>query len=364
MKRPLSVVIADDSAFVCRLLASYLAAEAGMQVAGTAHEGRKALELVRRHRPDVVTLDLEMPGGDGLTALAEIMLDVPTPVVVISGVSGVAASRTLEALDLGAVDFVLKYSPGSELDPAALRREIVAKVEAAAKIRVIRSLRPRLAWVAGEAPGRPAAPPAPRPTVPEPGAPPAVVVVGASTGGPVALRQLLAELPADFAAAVVVVQHMPPAFTGVLAAQLDRQVGLKVRQARDGDALAPATALIAPGGWHLLLGAEGRVMLREGPDISGHCPSVDVTMQAAAQLYGHRARGVLLTGMGSDGVAGLAAIRHRGGRTFAQDAASCVVNGMPQRAVERGIVDRVAPPWEIGELLAAELPAARRRKAC
>jgi two-component system chemotaxis response regulator CheB len=378
MKRPLAVVIADDSPFVCRLVAGYLEAEAGMRVAGIAHEGRRAVDLVKRHRPDVVTLDLDMPGGDGLAALEEIMLDAPTPAVVITGVSGAAASRTLEALDLGAVDFVLKYSPQAELDPVDLRREIVAKVEAAAKIRVIRSLKAGRAsgGAAEEAPaghdGRIPAPAEPgrhkagaaAPAPAAPGEPPAVVVIGASTGGPVALRQLLAELPPSFAAAVLVVQHMPPSFTGVLAAQLDRRLALPVRQAREGDRLARGTVLIAPGGFHLLLASDSRVLLRRGPEISGHCPSVDVTMQSAAQLFGHRARGVLLTGMGSDGVAGLAAIRKRGGHTFAQDAASCVVNGMPQRAIERGAVETVASPWEIGELLAVEPAGAWRRQAC
>lgn len=361
MKRPLSVVIADDSPIVCRLLADYLSTEAGMEIAGTAREGRRAVELVRRYRPDVATLDLDMPGGDGLAALEEIMLEAPTPVVVITGASGAAAGRTLEALELGAVDFVLKYSPGCGLDPAALRREIVAKVEAAAKIRVIRSLRRRPA-------ASPAAPTAgrarPLDAAPAVHQPLAVVVVGASTGGPVALRQLLSELPAEFPAALVVVQHLPPAFTSVLAAQLDRRLALPVRLARDGERLAAGEVLIAPGDRHLLFGSDATVRLRPGPEISGHCPSVDVAMQSAAQHFGHRAWGVILTGMGHDGAAGLAAIRRRGGRTFAQDAASCVVNGMPQRAIERGDVETVAPPWEIGAALAMELAAPERLAAC
>jgi two-component system chemotaxis response regulator CheB len=277
---------------------------------------------------------------------------------------------------------VLKFSPDGAVDPAALRREIVAKVEAAARIRVIRSLRPRsaaaplgarAAAVAGPAARRDGtarnggAPVPPREAAPRPAAeapPPAVVVLGASTGGPAALRQLLAELPPSLPAAVVVVQHLPAAFTEVLTAQLDRQVALEVRQARDGDRLRPGTVWIAPGGSHLLLGADSTVELRPGPDISGHCPSVDVTMQSAALAYGRRAWGVLLTGMGSDGAAGLSAIRLRGGRTFAQDAASCVVSGMPQRAVERGAVEEEAPPWEIGARLAAELTSPWRRQAC
>jgi two-component system, chemotaxis family, protein-glutamate methylesterase/glutaminase len=357
------VVVADDSAFVRRLLASYLGAAPGVEVVGTAGTGQRAVELVRRLRPDVVTLDLDMPELDGLEALAVIMREAPTPAVMISGVSGRAAGRTFTALELGAVDFVLKYSPTGDVDPASLRSEIVAKVEAAARIRVIRSL--------GGGRRSPAALPSlpPPPVAAAARSAPAllaggVVAIGASTGGPIALKELLSHLPASFPAALLIVQHMPASFTGVLAAQLDRQVGLTVRQAADGDPLEPGTALVAPGGRHLLLGADSRVVLNDGPEIHGHRPSIDVTMQAVAQLYGARARGVLLTGMGHDGALGLLAIRARGGRTFAQDAQSCVVNGMPQRAIEKGAAECVASPRQIAHLLALEAPAQRRRQAC
>lgn len=368
MSEKIQVVIADDSPFVCRLLASYLQELPDVEVVGTAHDGREAVELIERLRPQVATLDLEMPELDGLGALERIMQQTPTPVVMISGASGQAARKTLSALDLGAVDFVLKFSPGSAVDPQSLRHEIVSKVRAAAQIRVIRSLRSR----GGEirpvplpklpaTPVRPVEAPSPPTAALLPGG---VVVVGASTGGPVALRELLSHLPGDFPAALVVVQHMPPTFTGVLAAQLDRQVALQVREARDGDTLAPGTALVAPGGFHLLLRPDSRVQLKEGPEISGHCPSIDVTMQAVAQVYGPRTRGVLLTGMGNDGSMGMVTIRAKGGRNFAQAAESCVVNGMPQRAIERGVVDHVAPPHQLARLLTLELPGKRRQQAC
>jgi two-component system chemotaxis response regulator CheB len=381
------VLVADDSPFVCHLLSHYLTA-GGCEVVGTALDGGRALELARRLSPDVMTLDLDMPGLHipglgGLAVLERLMKEHPLPVVVISGVSGRSASRTLSALDLGAVDFVLKYEPRQELDPARLRREIVAKVLAASRIRVIRSLpsRPRVPLPIGPAPA-PYAAPAPasgdraaargatvvplRPPVeasPAPG-PERVVVIGASTGGPLALRQLLQELPGDFGAAVVVVQHIPATFTPVLAAQLDRQVALAVREAEEGDRLTAGTVLVAPGGSHLLLRPDGRVTLKPGPEIRGHCPSIDVAMQSVAQHFGARASGVLLTGMGQDGAQGLVAIHAKGGLTLAQDAASCAVHGMPQRAVEQGAVDRVAPPAELGRLLAAELASRRRRHAC
>jgi two-component system chemotaxis response regulator CheB len=285
------------------------------------------------------------------------MAECPTPVLVVSGVSRRGAAATLQALRRGAVDFILKYTAGADTDPEALRRELVGKVRLAARVKVIRSLTGSV--VGGRTNGCDTSPPPPALAAngaarPEPRSPwhvPPVVVIGASTGGPVALRELLGALPKNFAAAVVVVQHMPATFTRVLAAQLDRQIGLAVREAADGDRLRAGGVLVAPGDYHMLLQPQGRVELVRGPRIGGHCPSIDVTMQSAAQAFGPRASGVVLTGMGSDGALGLLAVRGRGGRTYAQDAASCVVNGMPQQAIDRGAAERVAPPVAIARLL-------------
>jgi two-component system chemotaxis response regulator CheB len=371
MTRLIRIVVADDSPFVCRLLTSYLQSSSDFQVVGTALNGARAVELVKELRPDAVTLDLEMPEMNGLEALEHIMYEYPTPVVLISGVSRRAAAITLQALDMGAVDFILKYTPGVNTNPEALRQEIMAKVRVASQIKVIRSLRPRRPQNRQTVPSRRQA----QDTTPSPTSPPTtpgvgdtalerarrrdsspflpsgVVVIGASTGGPVALRELLSNLPADFPAAVIIVQHMPATFTGVLAAQLDRQVAFKVKEAEAGDRLQPGLALVAPGGYHLLLRPDSQVELNQGPEIEGHRPSIDVTMQSVAQLYGTRAKGVVLTGMGNDGSLGLVSIRAKGGKTFAQDANSCVVNGMPQRAIEKGVVDHVAPPAKIARLL-------------
>ncbi len=293
-------------------------------------------------------MDLEMPEMDGLEALRQIMRECPAPVVVISGVSGKAATRTMQALDLGAVDFVLKYAPGASVDPEELRQEIVAKVRAASQIRVIRLLD------GGHAP-QPAPVRAPaEDAVASRGLPGGLVVIGASTGGPLALRELLSGIPRDYPGAIIVVQHMPASFTGVLASQLQRHVAIEVREAEDGDTLRAGLALVAQGGFHLLLRPGLRVALRQGPSASGHCPSIDVTMESAAQIYGARVKGVVLTGMGDDGSMGLAAIQAKGGMTFAQDAESCIVNGMPLRAIEKGVVDRVAPPWQLAQWLVRE----------
>ncbi|MDQ3652516.1 MAG: chemotaxis-specific protein-glutamate methyltransferase CheB [Acidobacteriota bacterium] len=358
MSEQIHVVIVDDSPFVCSLLKSHLQAAADLRVVGTAHDGHAAIEMVKRLRPRVVTLDLEMPGISGLETLEKIMHECPTPVVVVSGVSRRAAPATLRAIELGAVDFILKYTPGTDTNPRILRDEITAKVRAASRIKMIRSLRaPPIRH-----PNSPSTYPAPVVSVTQrrvvhgggarqPSPPGDVIVIGASTGGPVALRELLATLPADFPAAVLIIQHMPAAFTGVLAAQLNRQTALRVKEAEAGERLQPGVVLVAPGGYNLRMRRDERIELSESLNRSEHSPSIDVTMDSIAEVYGNCVVGVVLTGMGCDGAAGLTSIKRRGGRTYAQDLASCVVDGMPQRAIERGVVDYVAPPATLGKLL-------------
>ncbi|MEW6735268.1 MAG: chemotaxis response regulator protein-glutamate methylesterase [Acidobacteriota bacterium] len=357
--RTIRVVVADDSEFVCRLLVSHLQSDPDIQVVGTAPNGLRAVQIIKELRPDAVTMDLEMPLMNGLEALEQIMHESPTPVIVISGVSRRAASVTLQALEAGAIDFILKYTPGVDTNPELLRREIISKVRSASQIRVVRSLRvqkPELQpfpIASASAIGLSEATATAREAVPF--LPGGVVVIGASTGGPVALRDLLGNLPGDFSAAVLVVQHMPATFTKVLAANLNRAVPMKVKEAESIDRLEPGLVLVAPGGYHLLIGTDSRIRLTEGPEVEGHRPSIDVTMQSVTQLYGARTKGILLTGMGKDGCMGLVSIRAKGGKTFVQDAESCVVNGMPQSAIEMGVVDYVAPPQEIAKLLMATI---------
>lgn len=359
----IKVLIVDDSPFVCRLLTTHLQSADDIEVVGTALNGERALTLIRERQPDVITLDLEMPVMDGLTALQHIMHDHPTPVVMISGVSRQAALLTIEALKVGAVDFVLKYTPGTETDPQSLRREIIAKVRAAASIKVVRSIRSQV-WEAmpqwsslvpagggAAVSGNTAVFPDLHPNQSRVAQ---VVVIGASTGGPLAVRELLSALPPDFDAAVLVVQHIPASFTDVLVAQLNRHVPLLVKTAESGELLQPSTVYVAAGDQHLLLRSNATLQLSDGPKIKGYRPCIDVTMQSVAQTYGGRTVGVVLTGMGDDGSLGLVAIHAKGGRTFAQDGSSCVINGMPQRAIEKGIVDYVAPPRRIAELMQLE----------
>jgi two-component system chemotaxis response regulator CheB len=359
MSEEIRIVVADDSPFVCRLLTSHLQSSPDIRVVGTALDGPRALELTRELRPDAVTLDLGMPGMTGLEVLEQLMRDCPIPVILISGVSRQAADLALEALQRGAVDFIFKYTPGVDTDAEALRREIIAKVRTAAQVRVLPSHNgSRVSGGPQSLPEAAGVETQSAPADPWTFGTEQVIVVGASNGGPVALRELLENLPVDFPAGFVVVQHLPASFTRVLAAQLDKRVALRIKEAEDGDRLQPGLVLIAPGDRHLLVRATGRVELRRAAKVRGHRPSIDVAMESAAQAFGAQARGVVLTGMGTDGLIGLASIRRRGGKTFAQDAASCVASEMPQRALEKGVASHVGSPRQIAEWLLEEHAAA------
>jgi two-component system chemotaxis response regulator CheB len=344
MRAPVRALVCDDSPFVCRLVSQYLAASPGIEVVGSACDAELALDLVRSRRPDVVTLDLTMKNAQGLKTLDRLMHECPTPVVVISGEDRNLGTVIQRAFALGAVDFVSKFTRDRRVEPSALRNRIVAGVRAAAQVRVVRSL-----------PSRPSAAPRLRPLpadAPVADLPPAgVVVVGASTGGPEAVRNLLQAVDPDLAASFVVVQHMPRGVTRALVRHLDRQLAWRVREAEPGDLLEPGQVLVAPGGSHLLLGSELQVELQPGEESQPYCPSIDLAMRSAARVCGSRARGVVLSGMGCDGSAGLAEILEAGGLTFAQEPASCVVDSMPRCALEIGAAQSAGSPEHIGQLL-------------
>jgi two-component system chemotaxis response regulator CheB len=349
----INVAIADDSPFTCKLLASYVEDGGECRVVGMAHDAQSTLELIRRATPDVLTLDLQMPGGDGLDLLRQLASEPPVSVVVISGVTRLAAATTLKALELGAVDFILKYSPTAPVSRASLRREIISKVKAAAAAHPARRTAPAIAapTVAPTAP--------PRTTARMTASPdsPGVVVIGASTGGPTAIRELLTQLSADFATPCVIVQHLPAAFTAPFAAQLGRHARLKIKVAATGDHLQPGVALVAPGSMHLVIRPDGRVSLQTPADKDLYRPSIDLAMSSAAEAFGAAAVGVVLTGIGNDGSEGMKRIRDAGGDCFVQEIGSCIVPSMPERALQRAGADLVGTPERLGQALGA------RRKA-
>jgi two-component system, chemotaxis family, protein-glutamate methylesterase/glutaminase len=330
-RQPIRVLVVDDSAVMRKLLSAVLRRDPQIEVVATAIDGVVALQKLARFEPDVVTLDLEMPRMDGLDFLRQIVRQSGPPVLVVSAHTQQGANQTLAALEMGAVDVVAKPRDVLRGGLELLARELIGKVRA----------------VAGRRWRKPRAQPLPgyvRAKTVNVGTARRVVAIGVSTGGPAALGYLLPRLPPDLGAAVVVVQHMPEGFTAMLADRLNQACAQPVAEARDGEPLRQGHVYIAPGGRHLRVatGENGPILLSSaGTRLAAHCPSVDVLFQSVALEFGARATGVLLTGMGEDGAAGLLAIRGASGHTIAQDEESSVVFGMPKAAILRGAVQHV-----------------------
>lgn len=336
------VLVVDDSALMRKLIPQMLEGDEAIDVVGTAMDGSFCLKKIEELKPNVVTLDLEMPGMNGIDTLKEIMRHKPVPVIVFSSHSTEGASVTMKALGLGAFDFVTKPKDASA-HMAETARELIAKVKAAADCK----LKPRV--MAG-VPPRPEKIPAPV------GAPNKVIGIGVSTGGPQALEYVLSQLPGDFPGAITVVQHMPDGFTDMFARRLDEVCPLRVKEAQSGDLLLPGRVLICPGSRHMKvkrLPLGDIVVLSDEPRVNGHRPSVDVLLKSVAEEFRSNAVGVLMTGMGDDGAEGLGAIKKEGGMTIAQNEESCVVYGMPKAAIERGHAIRVVGLEVMGSTLQA-----------
>lgn len=330
--RRIRVLVVDDSPFMRAAIRRALDRFDDLEVVGDAADGPAALAQAEALQPDVVTMDVNMPGMDGVEAVRQLVARRPTPVVMLSAHTQQGARVTLDALQAGAVDFLAKPAGEVSVNFGQVAEELAQRLRAAA------GTRPR--WVSPDPVSLVSMPAVCR----DPGRPRAasrVVVVGVSTGGPSALTRVLPRLPPDVGFSLVVVQHMPETFTAALAERLNDLSAISVAQAVDGDRPVPGKALIAPGGSHLELDRTGALRLSSAPPVNGCRPSADVTMESAARSVGRRAVGLVMTGMGRDGTAGLTAIRAAGGRTFAQDEASCVIYGMPRSAVEAGVIDEV-----------------------
>jgi two-component system chemotaxis response regulator CheB len=339
------VFVVDDSAFARRAIARVLGADPGIKVVGEAANGTEALLRVPATRPDIVTLDLAMPGMDGLATLRALLARDPgLRILMLSVHTRDGAEATLEALAAGAVDFVDKSRFGlMELD--GLGRELRERVTVLAAGKSDGPGRHRNGTGRGErSPAPPAGPPDRLPLE--------LCVLGASTGGPAAIQVVLEALPAGFPLPMAIVQHMPPGFTGPFARRLDQRSRLHVREAEDGERLEPGRVLIAPAGSHMRVNGNLAVTLSPEPGQSRHVPSVDVLMLSAARARPGRVLGVLLTGMGDDGADGMAAIHAQGGTTLAESEESCVVYGMPRAAWERGAVTHQLPLPALAEWMA------------
>ncbi|GAA5234044.1 chemotaxis response regulator protein-glutamate methylesterase [Verticiella sediminum] len=339
----ISVLCVDDSALIRGLMTEIINSQPDMQVVATAPDPLVARELIKRHNPDVLTLDVEMPRMDGLDFLEKLMRLRPMPVVMVSSLTRSGSEVTLRALELGAVDFVAKPQLGIRDGMLEYANQIAEKIRAASRARLQT---------------RSAAPAIPAGILKRPFASSEkLVVVGASTGGTEAIRTLLTPLPPD-SPGILITQHMPAGFTRSFAQRLNQLCAITVAEAAHGERVLPGHAYIAPGDHHMRLARSGAnyvVELDQAPPVNRHRPSVDVLFDSAASLAGANAIGIILTGMGKDGAAGMLAMHRAGARTLAQDEESCVVFGMPREAIATGGVDEIVPLERMSERMLANL---------
>lgn len=338
------VLVADDSAFMRTAITRMIESDPELSVAGTALNGLEALQKISALQPDVVTLDVEMPGLNGLDTLRRIMKESPRPVIMVSSLTQEGAETTLEALSIGAFDYVPKQQSFASLDIVKIRDDLVSKIKAAAD----NSRRRRPVAKVAAAPSVSA--PGPRPSTHVPAS---VVALGTSTGGPKALQEILPLLPEDLPVGVLIVQHMPIGFTGPFARRLDNLCRISVREATHDQTVEPGVVYIAPAGKHMTVirrpSAKVAIRLSQTPEGLLHMPSVDVMMLSVAEAYRGSSMGVIMTGMGADGLQGMQAIAREGGLTVGQDEASCTVYGMPRSCAEAGFLERVVPLMRIPE---------------
>ena len=350
MSERVRVLVVDDSALMRKLIPNILARDPMIDVVGTAMDGAFALKKIEELRPDVVTLDLEMPRMDGMETLRMIMRRAPLPVVMVSTHSKEGAYATFKALALGAIDFVAKPKEASSGHLDAIATQLIEKIKVAKRATGRSMPAPAIEMLQPVKKNARAAVPPHR-----------IIAIGVSTGGPNALQFVLSQIPAEFAGSLLIVQHMPEGFTEMFARRLDECCALEVQEAKSGDLLLAGRALICPGNRHMMVRRMPRgdiAVLSDAPHVNGHRPSVDVLFHSVSQEFGPTAVGVLMTGMGEDGAEGLGAIKAAGGVTIAQSEESCVVPGMPRAAIVKGYANRIIPLDAIGQHLAAQFGGA------
>lgn len=348
----IKVLVVDDSAFMRKAISTMLEKDPGIKVVGSARNGEEGLEMVRKLDPDVVTMDIEMPKMDGLTALRHIMMESPRPVLMVSSLTTEGAEATLKAMELGAVDFIPKQLSKVSLDIIKIEQDLIERVKTVAA-RKMRHTAPR-AKVA------PAKRTTPKPAAPKPGGRPIrdVVAIGVSTGGPPVVQKILSSLPADFPAGIVIAQHMPAAFTGPFAERLNSVSQITVKEAETGDVLKPGHAYVSPGGRHLTLDQKvSRIdlVVQDEPKDALYKPSANVLISSVAEAVGKRGLGVILTGMGNDGCEGVRDLKGKGGRALAQSDSTCVVYGMPKAIVDENLADEIIDLDDMAESIISNL---------
>jgi two-component system chemotaxis response regulator CheB len=351
MSERVRVLVVDDSALMRKLIPAILARDPSIEVVGTAMDGAFALKKIEELRPDVVTLDLEMPRMDGMETLRLIMGRAPLPVILFSTHSKEGAYSTFKALALGAIDFVAKPKDAAAGHLDVIADQLIEKIKVAKRAAGFKPAAPVIVDVPPAKKGARVALPPNR-----------IIAIGISTGGPNTLQFLLSQIPGDFPASLVVVQHMPEGFTEMFARRLDECCAMDVHEAKSGDLLVAGRVLICPGNRHIMVRRMPRgdmAVLSDGPAVNGHRPSADVLFHSVAQEFGLTAVGVIMTGMGDDGAEGLGAIKAAGGMTLAQSEDTCVVSGMPHAAIQKGHVKKVVPLDGLGAYLVSQYGGGR-----
>ncbi|MBI3579048.1 MAG: chemotaxis response regulator protein-glutamate methylesterase [Ignavibacteriales bacterium] len=357
----INVVVVDDSAFMRKSLTMMLESDPQIKVVATARDGREGIEKIRQFNPDVITLDIEMPGMDGLTALGIIMKEMPRPVLMVSSLTSEGAKATIDALNLGAVDFIPKELSYVSLNIVKIKEELIEKVKNIAHSKAMQFRLQRIKGLRPDATKKsPAAASVSASDVKIPPKNFRALVIGVSTGGPFALLQVIPKLSGKFPLGIVVVQHMPPHFTKSLGERLNSLSEVTVKEAEHGEKIEPGTVLIAPGGSHLTFEKNGtgipRVKISSEPSNTLYRPCVDVMVGSAVETYNAPLLGLIMTGMGKDGLQGLKLVRQKGGYVIAQNEETCVVYGMPKAVVDAGIADAVIGLDEIPFVLNQLVP--------
>lgn len=352
MTNKIKAVVIDDSAFMRKSLSIILSSDPDIEIVGTARDGLEGFELVKNTKPDIVTLDIEMPRMDGLTALKKIMAECPTQVVMVSSLTTDGAEATIKALELGAVDFIPKEMSFVSVNIVNIKEELIRKIKTLVKSKALTSRLQKIRTQGGK-PGEELPKTKTTGSLPKFGY--KAIALGISTGGPLSLQKVIPLLKQQNDVPIFIVQHMPPKFTKSLADRLNNMSPLTVKEAEDREEVQNGTVYIAPGGFHMKMSKNGNgkiyVNISENPGDTLHRPSVDVMLESVLDVYGKYTLGIIMTGMGKDGAEGIKHLKQLGGYCIAQDESTCVVYGMPKAIVDAGYADVIAPLEKISEII-------------
>lgn len=349
----IKILIVDDSAFMRKSLSIMLSTEEDFEIVGTAHDGLEGYEMAKRLKPDIITLDIEMPKMDGLTSLKKIMQDCPTSVIMVSSLTTEGAESTIKALELGAVDFIPKEMSYVSFNITNIKADLIKKIKSIVREKLLRKRLSKISNITGTKERKEKPIVYQNKDLKHLGF--RAVILGISTGGPLALQKVIPRLEKNSPYPIFIVQHMPPKFTKSLADRLNNLSEIEVKEAEDNEIIKNGTVYLAPGGFHMKFKSHGtglaKIKIDEKPDNTLHRPSVDIMFESAIELYGKKLLGIIMTGMGKDGLESVKKLKAKGGSTIIQERSSCVVYGMPRAVEESGLADIIVPLEDIAHTI-------------